>query len=139
MQCPKCKLENPPGGARCDCGYDFASGKVVKPESGDKADGGEKRPWLIEGAALLLLPAASLVMGSAIEASRPPLRETDEWSAGSGFFEAIAAQMLATLLLVAVTSPWKVMRNRRNRAKLILGAMLFYLVLGFALLLRPAA
>jgi hypothetical protein len=23
LECPNCKLVNPPGGARCDCGYDF--------------------------------------------------------------------------------------------------------------------
>lgn len=28
MQCPKCKLENPPGTLRCDCGYDFQTGSV---------------------------------------------------------------------------------------------------------------
>ena len=26
--CPRCRLINPPAAARCDCGYDFASGTV---------------------------------------------------------------------------------------------------------------
>ncbi len=28
MQCPRCRLISPPTAARCDCGYDFATGKV---------------------------------------------------------------------------------------------------------------
>lgn len=28
MVCPHCKLINPPTAQRCDCGYDFASGKM---------------------------------------------------------------------------------------------------------------
>ena len=27
--CPKCKLVNPPDAVRCDCGYDFSSGKMA--------------------------------------------------------------------------------------------------------------
>lgn len=27
MKCPNCQLENPPGALRCDCGYDFPSGR----------------------------------------------------------------------------------------------------------------
>jgi hypothetical protein len=26
MECPLCKLENPPDAIRCDCGYDFSNG-----------------------------------------------------------------------------------------------------------------
>lgn len=34
VPCPKCGLTNPPSAQRCDCGYDFYSGQVVKsPES----------------------------------------------------------------------------------------------------------
>jgi hypothetical protein len=27
QRCPNCKLTNPPGTLRCDCGYDFVAGK----------------------------------------------------------------------------------------------------------------
>lgn len=33
MKCPNCKLLNPPGAMRCDCGYDFATGEI-QPVSG---------------------------------------------------------------------------------------------------------
>jgi hypothetical protein len=28
VQCPRCRLINPPTAARCDCGHDFGTGKV---------------------------------------------------------------------------------------------------------------
>jgi hypothetical protein len=30
MKCPNCKLLNPPGAMRCDCGYDFATGEIQR-------------------------------------------------------------------------------------------------------------
>ena len=33
MQCPVCKLENPPGAEACDCGFNFAQQRVVWHES----------------------------------------------------------------------------------------------------------
>ena len=31
MECPRCRLLNPPSTQRCDCGYDFDSGQVKTP------------------------------------------------------------------------------------------------------------
>jgi uncharacterized RDD family membrane protein YckC len=36
MKCPNCKLENPPGAERCDCGYDFISGNMKESYLGEQ-------------------------------------------------------------------------------------------------------
>lgn len=30
QECPKCRLINPPTAVLCDCGYEFATGRVVR-------------------------------------------------------------------------------------------------------------
>ena len=48
MQCPRCRLINPETAQRCDCGYDFASGKVKVPYGiglTDKSDSEEPGYW----------------------------------------------------------------------------------------------
>lgn len=30
MDCPRCRLLNPPSALRCDCGYDFPSGSMQR-------------------------------------------------------------------------------------------------------------
>jgi hypothetical protein len=36
MQCPQCRLENPPSADTCDCGYSFGSGTYVADSAGTK-------------------------------------------------------------------------------------------------------
>lgn len=47
MQCPKCRLENPPEAQRCDCGYDFLSKRIEQPY-GQELPRGDFRPALAE-------------------------------------------------------------------------------------------
>jgi hypothetical protein len=47
MQCPACKLENPPEALRCDCGYDFGSGQMRASYAGPNVAGGAAgQTWL---------------------------------------------------------------------------------------------
>jgi hypothetical protein len=41
MVCPQCKLINPQGAERCDCGYDFVSATLLQPYSIDRT----RRPF----------------------------------------------------------------------------------------------
>jgi len=66
MECPKCKLLNPEGAERCDCGYDFASGEMkasyLKAEQERRKARAVAHPLAgIRG--WLLLPAAGLILG----------------------------------------------------------------------------
>ena len=53
MTCPVCRLENPPGAGRCDCGYDF------------KSQSGGVRPssFAQDGIFYLLAKSAELLIG----------------------------------------------------------------------------
>jgi hypothetical protein len=64
VECPNCKLLNPPGALRCDCGYDFASDKIC---SGDTSR--TLRPaykalssWSISGIGLLVVVLYQIVL-----------------------------------------------------------------------------
>jgi uncharacterized BrkB/YihY/UPF0761 family membrane protein len=62
MQCPNCGLFNPPGGQRCDCGYDFPTGGVTEPFTGspgpywNRTDPGQRQ----ERRAFLVVPFVAI-------------------------------------------------------------------------------
>jgi hypothetical protein len=74
MKCPKCGLENPPDGLRCDCGYDFPSGTVresfvaaaaaaaAAAKKEQKSDS-KKKPWVAFVLNYLLAGAGLAYMG----------------------------------------------------------------------------
>ena len=59
MDCPNCRLVNPNTALRCDCGYDFQTGKIkesyVSDAAGGKARLADRRPDRGVGGWLLLL------------------------------------------------------------------------------------
>jgi hypothetical protein len=63
MDCPKCKLVNPPTAERCDCGYDFTTGTVEQSYLTER-DRQLSKP-AITGAVVLVLLAVRLVLGLA--------------------------------------------------------------------------
>lgn len=71
MDCPKCKLLNPPSAERCDCGYDFKTGTMQESYLTER----DKRfPNLAIGGAiaapLLILRIALGVTGTGEEESK---------------------------------------------------------------------
>ena len=58
MECPNCKLLNPSGALRCDCGYDFASGKIQSGSGTLQTSRGADKAlswWSILGIGLLVV------------------------------------------------------------------------------------
>jgi hypothetical protein len=63
MDCPKCKLVNPPTAERCDCGYDFTTGTMEQSYLTER-DRHLSKP-VITGTAVLVLVAIRLGFGLA--------------------------------------------------------------------------
>ena len=83
MDCPKCKLINPPCAERCDCGYDFKTGTMQESYLTERG----KRHSKPEIAALFLGLACNLV-----------LRQGFMWVAGE---EHSAAPLLLAVVVLS--------------------------------------
>lgn len=72
MECPNCKLINPPTAQRCDCGYDFPSGQIKQPylpsrEPKIKIAGGASYRWgKFQGWCLVVCGVALIAMMTTI-------------------------------------------------------------------------
>jgi hypothetical protein len=63
MKCPNCKLLNPPGAMRCDCGYDFATGEIERVSGTSRPRSSANRlkagPLTLKARSLHRMPAAT--------------------------------------------------------------------------------
>jgi len=88
MDCPNCKLINPPGAILCDCGYDFERRVQTRERPAAKASLSSLLP-----AAVAIVPSLAVV---GLLRSQPP----------SGRTAAYMVSMLGAALLVAIPSRW---------------------------------
>jgi hypothetical protein len=64
MDCPNCKLVNPEGALRCDCGFDFPSGRLSPNLSSSGLEvPGSGQPRLLRRSVVRLSAACCLVLG----------------------------------------------------------------------------
>ena len=69
IRCPNCRLLNPPAAQACDCGYQFATGRVVKHGraaflSGSSRPSGSRGRSILAGASLVALTSGGVVLAS---------------------------------------------------------------------------
>jgi uncharacterized membrane protein len=100
MDCPNCKLVNPPTAERCDCGYDFKT-RTIKESYLTERDKQLSKPGIV-GAALLILVLVRF-------AARLIVNSRQESSAGQRLF--------TVLLLVGIAGIWIWIWNRRRTAR----------------------
>ena len=62
MECPKCGLINPESAIRCDCGYDFKSGKVEDSYLYHGADITKEKPLILLHIGLMIVATAILIV-----------------------------------------------------------------------------
>ena len=121
MRCPKCRLENPEGALRCDCGYDFPSGEMNR--SYLKAVEGRSRAYpsmqVADGqiAGWLMLFAVGLVMDISVTG----LKVATSYQAGD--VGEIIVATVGAVVVIATTVMF--FRKSRWAPWLIIGLLAF--------------
>jgi small-conductance mechanosensitive channel len=131
MDCPNCKLVNPPNSARCDCGYDFNAGAIVT-ASKDTQPVQEKkaRVWkLVLGGFILLVD----LVNSSRQAKLAPVGDL---AGALGRLTGILVLVMVAVWLIASGLPKTTgldKTQRRVRRKI------WYVLVGTGLLVMVAA
>ncbi|MEI9972340.1 MAG: hypothetical protein WDO73_09990 [Ignavibacteriota bacterium] len=104
MQCPKCRLENPPSADACDCGYSFLKGvyvsQPVSPSSASHTAFAKRQYHALESISTGLRVGAWLValvlvaVGVVILASATDQQRSASIPAALGYFASAALQWL---------------------------------------------
>ena len=85
MECPNCKLTNPPASVRCDCGYDFQAGLMPVPPP-------IRLPPGPKASLLKILSGLALI---ALQLLRPNYGFSSESGTGALGYNALAAAFYA--------------------------------------------
>ena len=97
MDCPNCKLVNPPTAERCDCGYDFRTG-TMKESYLTERDKRLSKPEIV-GVALVILVAMRFAVRLVL----------NSWDISAG------QRLFTVLLLVGIAGIWIWKRTRTAR------------------------
>jgi len=100
MDCPNCKLANPPKAARCDCGYDFRTHKI---EQSYLTDRDKRLSWQGTGVAGIVL-AVLLTLEFALRLTSAMVAK-----------HSLAVGLLTVILVAGSFGAWLWLLNGRPR------------------------
>lgn len=119
MQCPnpKCRLENPSTTLRCDCGYDFESGRMERSYL-EHPPVAQPKYRLLEIVAIVLILLNTFLVGIDSARSHPAI---------AAWFGATLTPAIIAVVAVGGASLFK-RSTRRGRAQIVVALMIFVLL-----------
>lgn len=130
MECPNCKLVNPPNAVTCDCGYDFTAGALVSAPKG-RQDIRKKKAvvWkLVLGGFILLVPLAN--------SSQLPKLAPDDLAGALGRLTGVLVMVVLGAWLIASGLPRTIGLDKPQRR---VRRNIWYTLVGIGLLVMIAA